>query len=436
MRVAVIRIFERYVAAHVIVATLLSLLVLLALFLFVSVVDDLGRVGRGDYTVLRSLEYVALSAPRLAFSLFPVAAVIGSLLGLGILAANSELVVLRSSGISVVEITGAVLKAGALLMIAVLLVGEFVAPFAEALAEQRRADAIAGYPESGNAPGFWARDGNSFINVRDGNPGERMEQVFIYEFDEERRLRVATRAAEASYRDGIWHLRDVVQTRFDGERVTGRRLERARWESQFEPDMVNLVALRPGEPLGARTPALHPASRVPICRARNVSSSRCGPSSHIRSRPESWCCSRCLWCSARLYRAGLGAPDAGRGDTGGQLPYRQSGGPATWALVYHPAPRAHRAHSDRALSRRRAVDAAALELNRSLYSAVLEHRVREAVVPGTMLRVEGGPEEPCPAGAPGEQRGEKAGRRQPSRAPARPGTPPKSGCARPAMPRV
>ena len=245
MRLAVMKIFERYVAAHVIVATLLSLLVLLALFLFISVVDDLGRVGRGDYTVLRSLEYVALSAPRLVFSLFPVAAVIGSLLGLGVLAANSELVVLRSSGISVAEITGAVLKAGALLMIAVLLVGEFVAPFAERLAEQRRADAIAGHLESGIAPGFWARDGNSFINVRDGNPGERMEQVFIYEFDEARRLRVATRAAEASYRDGLWHLRDVAQTRFDGERVTGRRLARARWESQFEPDMVNLVALRP-----------------------------------------------------------------------------------------------------------------------------------------------------------------------------------------------
>ena len=245
MRFAVMRIFERYVAMHVIVATLLSLVVLLALFLFIGVVDDLGRVGRGDYTVLRSLEYVALSAPRLAFSLFPVAAVIGSLLGLGVMAANSELVVLRSSGISVVEITGAVLKAGALLMIAALLVGEFVAPFAERIAEQRRANAIAGLPSSGRAPGFWARDGNSFVNVRGVNPGNRMEEVFIYEFDESRRLRVATRAAEATFSGGRWDLTDVAQTRFDGDRVTGRNLGRARWESQFEPDMVNLVALRP-----------------------------------------------------------------------------------------------------------------------------------------------------------------------------------------------
>ena len=138
---------------HIVAATLLSLLVLLALFLFVSVVDDLGSVGKGDYTVLRSLEYVALSAPRLAFSLFPVAAVIGTLLGLGLMAANSELVVLRGAGVSVAELVGAAMKAGALLMIAVLLVGEFAAPFAERIAEQRRAARMPGTQSAGTARG-------------------------------------------------------------------------------------------------------------------------------------------------------------------------------------------------------------------------------------------------------------------------------------------
>ena len=239
------KIFERYVAMHVVAATLLSLLVLLALFLFVGVVDDLGHVGKGDYTVLRSLEYVALSAPRLVFSLFPVAAVIGTLLGLGLMAANSELVVLRAAGVSVAELVGAAMKAAALLMIAVLLVGELVAPLAERVAEGRRSSAQVGFAAGGDGAGFWARDGNSFINVRGLNPGERMEELYIYEFDDSRRLRVATRAAEATYREGRWHLADIAQSRFDGDRVTGRSLERARWDSQFRPELVNLVALRP-----------------------------------------------------------------------------------------------------------------------------------------------------------------------------------------------
>lgn len=244
------RIFERYVAMHVVAATLLSLAVLLALFLFISVVDDLDRVGRGDYTVLRSLEYVALSAPRLAFSLFPVAAVIGSLLGLGLLATHSELIVLRAAGVSVAEIVRAVVKAAALLMAVVLLLGELVSPFADRLAERRRANAYAGHAVAGDAvagdaAGFWAREGDSFINVRGVNPGQRMEEVFIYEFDEARRLRALTRAAEATFQDGQWHLSDIEQTHFEGDRIRGRSLERARWDSRFRPELASLVMLRP-----------------------------------------------------------------------------------------------------------------------------------------------------------------------------------------------
>ena len=240
------KIYERYVAAHVVVATLLSLLVLLSLFLFGALVDDLRSVGRGDYTLLRSLEHVALTAPRLAFSLFPVAAVVGSLLGLGLLAANSELIVLRTAGVSVAEIVRAVLKAGALLMVAALLLGELAAPFAERVAERRRADALAG----GDAParggtGFWMRDGDSFVHVGRALGGGRLVDVFIYEFDSARRLRVASHAREARFVDGRWRLSEVSQTRFDGDEARGRTLHRAGWSAGFTPDLVELAALRP-----------------------------------------------------------------------------------------------------------------------------------------------------------------------------------------------
>ena len=243
IRLPAMKIHERYVAAHVVVATLLSLLVLLSLFLFGALVDDLGSVGRGDYTLLRSLEYVALTAPRLAFSLFPVAAVVGSLLGLGLLAANSELIVLRTAGVSVGEIVRAVLKAGVVLMVAALLLGDLAAPFAERIAERRRAEALAG--EARGGPGFWMRDGNSFVNVRRTLGAERLAGVFVYEFDSARRLRVASHAREARFVDGRWRLSEISQTRFDGEEVSGRTLPRARWSAGFTPDLVEVAAHRP-----------------------------------------------------------------------------------------------------------------------------------------------------------------------------------------------
>ena len=73
--------------------------ILVILFSFISFVDDLDSIGKGDYSLLRSLEYMALSTPRRAFNLFPLAALIGALTGLGTLASSSELTVIRGAGI-------------------------------------------------------------------------------------------------------------------------------------------------------------------------------------------------------------------------------------------------------------------------------------------------------------------------------------------------
>ena len=236
---------DRYVGMHVIGATALALLALLSLFLFVAVVEDLGAVGRGEYTVAASLKYVALTAPRLAFSLFPIAAVIGSLLGLGVLASNNELVVFRASGVSVGRIVLAVLKAGAVLVVVAVLVGELIAPPAERLAQEHRAFTLAGKITLRTSYGFWVRDGNSFINIRRVNPGNQMGDLYIYEFDDDSRLRVATHARRATFSGDVWNLEDIRQSRIEDDRIEAAHWKNALWESLFQPDLVNVVAVRP-----------------------------------------------------------------------------------------------------------------------------------------------------------------------------------------------
>ena len=236
---------DRYIGAHVIVATGIVLFALLALFLFIAVVDDLGTVGRGGYTVAASLTYVALTAPSLVFSLFPVAAVLGSLLGLGLLASNNELVVFRTSGVSVARIVLAVMKAGSVLVVVAVLVGELLAPPAERLAQEHRAFALTGKTTLLTSFGFWVRDGNSFINIRRVHPGNQMGNLFIYEFDADNRLRVATHALRATFSGQAWNLEDIRQTRIEGDRIVAKRWKHARWESLFKPDLVNVVAVRP-----------------------------------------------------------------------------------------------------------------------------------------------------------------------------------------------
>jgi lipopolysaccharide export system permease protein len=236
---------DRYLATHVIWGVLLTLCVFLALFTFVSLVDELGDVGKGDYTLLRAFEYMLLTLPQRGFLLFPFAALVGTLVGLGALSSSSELTVMRASGLSAARICVSVLTAGLALAVMSMLVGEFVAPLSERLAHERRSVAISSRINVNANYGFWVRDGSSFVNIRRALPGNQAEGVYIYEFDADNQLRVATYARKASYEENGWVLEGIRQSEILEYRVMSRDIERAAWEAKFKPNLVDVVAVKP-----------------------------------------------------------------------------------------------------------------------------------------------------------------------------------------------
>lgn len=236
---------DKHIGSYVIWGTMLALLVLLALLSFTEFVDDLDSVGKGAYTLGRAIEYLLLTTPRRVFDLFPSAALVGSLVGLGVLSSNSELIVVRAAGVSLARITASVMKAGMVLMLIALIVGEVIAPIADALAHERRTAALADQIATRSGRGFWVRDGSSFISIGRVLRNDRMADIHIYEFDESHRLRVSAHAADAYYRDGQWLLRDIVQSNVDEQRVTTRRLAKAAWTSLFKPELVNVITVKP-----------------------------------------------------------------------------------------------------------------------------------------------------------------------------------------------
>lgn len=238
------RLIDRHIGLTVIASTLLVLAVLMAMFTFFTLVDELGDMGRGSYGAMDAVIYVLQSLPRRTFEVFPLAALIGSLLGLGGLASGSELTVIRAAGVSINRIAVAVMKGGAVLMVMALVLGEVVAPPLDARAEQERArkmDDRALY----SADGIWSRDGSSVINIRNPVTDEQVRTVRIYEFDEDRKLRTMTYAEEAVFNDGVWLLRDIAQTRIGDQGVQTNRLARARWESDLVPALIGVARVEP-----------------------------------------------------------------------------------------------------------------------------------------------------------------------------------------------
>src|SRR5690606_25422890 len=88
-----------------------------------------------------ALLYAALRLPQLSFEMLPIAALIGSLLGLGGLANSSELVVMRTTGISIGRLSGMVAVTGLVLMTGTALVGEFLGPPTDYFARTMRNEA-------------------------------------------------------------------------------------------------------------------------------------------------------------------------------------------------------------------------------------------------------------------------------------------------------
>ena len=239
-------IIERYIGRTVAVGILLALTVVLVLLTLLGFIDELDDVGVGRYGVLDAFVFALMSVPRYTFEAFPIAALIGSLLGLGAMANHSELTAMRAAGISVRRILLAILKTGLLLMAVVIVLGEWVAPAVQEHAQIRRAELQHGQVLLRSRYGFWARDGQAFVNIRSILPGSTLRDIHIYEFNERRELEWVTHAAAADFVDDRWVLKDLRQTRIATDGVASRQLEQASWDSLLNPSLLRAVVVDPG----------------------------------------------------------------------------------------------------------------------------------------------------------------------------------------------
>ena len=226
-------------------STLLALFVLISLFSFFTLIDQLGDTGRGKYGVLQAITYVLLTVPKLAYELFPIAAVIGSMTVLGILAQNSELDVIRTSGVSKFSLTLLLLRSAVVLVVLAVIIGEVIAPISEEKAQNLRSMALTEQIAMRTKNGFWIRDGNSFINIRKPLPDNRVEQIYFYEFDDDDVLRSSLYAESAVYSDGQWLMEDVEESMISDDKVEKRVLKHVAWESLINPEMISIVTVKP-----------------------------------------------------------------------------------------------------------------------------------------------------------------------------------------------
>ena len=214
-------ILSQYLLRTILAGTAMVLFVLLALaalFEFIAELDD----TQGNYQTAQAILYTALRLPNLAFEMLPVAALIGSLLGLGALAGNSEIIVMRSAGLSVRELAGMVAIAGAVMLVLTGLLGEFIGPPLDFYARNMRLEARYEQDDDQLGNPTWVKDGSVYLHLERVNPDFEFGSLYIYKFDGNRLAAIAIAENSGIDEDDNWILENLRETRFerDGVQVT------------------------------------------------------------------------------------------------------------------------------------------------------------------------------------------------------------------------
>jgi lipopolysaccharide export system permease protein len=266
------RLLDLYLGRTILNQVLLVMSVLAGIFMFVTFVDQISYLGTGRYGLWDAMWFVLLSTPRIIYEVFPMAVLLGAILGLSLLALGSELIVMRSSGISISQITAAALKLGVVLAVLALVIGEFVAPRSETMAQRVRAAALESSIERKGNFGLWMRDKNMYVNIGEVLPDLTLQDVRIFEFDGADQLRLLLSAdigrpherskdddrlkkPAASVRDECdqdagehWHLQQVQQTTIDEQGRVDPDPDpdlRACWYTPVTPQMMSIFLVQP-----------------------------------------------------------------------------------------------------------------------------------------------------------------------------------------------
>ena len=242
------RLLDLYLGRMLLNQILLVLGVLVGVFVFVTLIDQVSYLGTGQFSLLDAIKYVLLSTPRIVYEVFPMAVLVGAILGLSLLAVDSELIVMRSSGVSIGQITVAVLKLGFLLALVALLIGEFITPWSETLAQRGRAQALERNIEQKSNSGLWLRDGKTFVNVREVLPDLTLRDIRVFEFDSMSQLRALVYAGKGRYAESFWDLDDVKQTLIDEQGFTQvSEAPKARWNTVVTPETMTVFLVQPDQ---------------------------------------------------------------------------------------------------------------------------------------------------------------------------------------------
>jgi lipopolysaccharide export system permease protein len=243
-------IIDRHISTSFLGGCIPVMFLLLSLFSFLALSEELEDVGDGKYELVDALLVVAYGLPALIVNLLPVTVLLGGLLGLGALANNLELIAMRAAAISTRRITVPILKLSLLIIGLVLVFQNFVIPRAEYNASQLRGKTLIEHDRVDFDEGagdestdeFWTRTAGQFIRFGHVRPDRSLSDVEIYQFDEHGTLqRVLQTPTAELLQSNTWLLHRVQKTELGNNHSQTRFEDTLLWEALLSEEQARTL---------------------------------------------------------------------------------------------------------------------------------------------------------------------------------------------------
>ncbi len=239
------KLFDLYIFKNILQSVLVVLFIFLALLGFIEFIAQADDIGIGSYGLNQAIQYSLLKLPSAIFQLMPIIILIGSLLALGDMSKNSELLVLLTSGVSFQRMGISVFFSGIVLCFFTASIGEYISPKMERYADQYRTINKYQYSRLGDTGGIWLREGDKIIHINLLKENKSFGNVSIYQLAGHNKLSKISRASSAGIDDyNQWILSNLSETVFDSYGITDDYSRYKIEKTKLNRDLVNLTIVK------------------------------------------------------------------------------------------------------------------------------------------------------------------------------------------------
>jgi len=216
------RILDRYILKSIVLTFFSCIFVFLFLYVVIDLLSNLDEILKHQATLMLLARYYLSYLPIMFVQVSPFACLLSSVYTFAKLNHNNEIIAMRSSGLSILEIAKNPLIFGLLISLLVFWVNDRFVPIS--LAENQKIKiqieegSIKGNPKKiesiTNLSMYGLKNRLFFIN-RFSPLTKTMEGITILEQDENQNLTKKIIASKGTYRDGLWRFSQSITYSFD-----------------------------------------------------------------------------------------------------------------------------------------------------------------------------------------------------------------------------